>query len=67
MYYFKYRKIYNKYNNLNNSINVNYRLNRAVKIKLNKSIKQPLIQTRPDIDITSNNNGKNKPLKQRLI
>jgi len=39
MYYFKYNKIYNKYNNLNNNFNVNCRLNRAVKIMLNKSIK----------------------------
>ena len=39
MYYFKYTKICNKYNNLNDSFNVNYRLNRPVKIMLNKSIK----------------------------
>ena len=58
MYYFKYNKIYNKYNNLNNYFNVNYRLDRAGKVMLNKSIKQPLIQTTSDIDITSNNQGK---------
>ena len=39
MYYFKYNKIYNKYNYLNNNLNVNYRLNRAVKIMLNKPTK----------------------------
>ena len=39
MYYLKYNKIYNKYNNLNDYFNVNYRLNREVKIMLNKSIK----------------------------
>jgi len=39
MYYFKYNKIYNKYNNLNNYFNVNYKLSKAVKIMLNKSIK----------------------------
>ena len=58
MYYFKYNKIYNKYNNLNNYFNVNYRLNRTVKIMLNKSIKQPLIQTTSDINIILNNQGK---------
>ena len=60
MYYFKYNKIYNKYNNLNNYFNVNYKLNRAVKIMLNKSIKQALIQTTSDIYITQNNQGKIK-------
>ncbi len=39
MYYFKYNKIYNEYNNLSDYFNVNYRLNWAVKIMLNKSIK----------------------------
>ena len=39
MYYIKYNNIYNKYNNLNDYFNVNYRLNRAVKIMLNKPIK----------------------------
>ena len=58
MYYFKYNKIYNKYNNLNNCFNVNYELNREDKIMLNKSIKQPLIQTTSDINIISNNQGK---------
>ena len=58
MYYFKYNKIYNKYNNLSNYFNVNYRLSKAVKIMLNKSIKSALIQTTSDIDITSNNQGK---------
>ena len=43
MYYFKYIKIYNKYNNLNYYFNVNYILNRTVKVMLNKSIKLPLI------------------------
>ena len=55
-----YYEIYNKYNNLNDYFNVNYRLNRAVKIMLNKSIKQALIQTTSDIDMTSNNQGKIK-------
>ena len=39
MYYFKYYKIYSKYNKLNYYLNVNYRLNRAVKNMLNKSLK----------------------------
>ena len=60
MYYFKYNKIYNKYNNLGNNINVNYRLKRADIIMLNKPIKQALMQTTSDIDITQNNQGKIK-------
>ena len=39
MYNFKYKEIYNKYNDLKNNINADYRLNRAAKIMLNKSIK----------------------------
>ena len=58
MYYFKYNKIYNKYNNLSNILNANYSLVRTVKIMLNKSIKQPLIQTKSDIYIISNNQDK---------
>ena len=58
MYHFKYEEIYNKYSDLRNNINADYRLNRAAKIMLNKSIKQPLIQTTSDVDITQNNQGK---------
>jgi len=39
MYNFKYKKIYNKYNNLNNILNANYSINKAVIAILNKSIK----------------------------
>ena len=60
MYNFKYKKIYNKYNNLNNILNVNYSLNKAVAVILNKSIKWPLIYSMSDIDITSNYHGKIK-------
>ena len=57
MYYFKYNKIYNKINDLNTIIKVNYNISKLHKAVLNKPIKQPLIQHILTIAISSNNGG----------
>ena len=43
MYYFKYTKLYNKFNNLKYKVKVNYNKIILYNNKLNKPIKQPFI------------------------
>ena len=55
MYYFKYTKLYNKFNNLKYKLKVNYNKIILYNNKLNKPLKQPFISVQTKMLIISIN------------